>query len=135
VWAAVLLSARLQRRLGAFIARFGRLQGLLGDQFLPAHLRAIQAPAAAMLQNLDRAERLRLIRSADVWAALRRLRNRLIREYRQSDEDRHAALMAAFGGNGAGCLNGSAKWERRRSGRSPWSVVAMQHVVPSSGQP
>lgn len=85
-------------RVDAFVARFGRLQDLLGDKFLPAYLRAMQEPAAAMLQNLDRGERLGLIRSADEWVALRQLRNRLIHEYQQSDADLHAALMAAHQG-------------------------------------
>ena len=68
-------------RLDAFVARFGRLQDLLGDKFLPAWLRAMQEAPASALENLDRAEKLGLIRSTDEWVALRKLRNRMVHEY------------------------------------------------------
>ncbi|MBP6276788.1 MAG: hypothetical protein KA393_05200, partial [Limnohabitans sp.] len=47
-------------RVDAFVARFGRLQDLLGDKFLPAWLRAMEEGPGAVLENLDRAEKLGL---------------------------------------------------------------------------
>lgn len=85
-------------RLDAFVARFGRLQDLLGDKYLPAWLRAVQETPASLLENLDRAEKLGLIRNADEWVALRKLRNRMIHEYLWQHEDLHGALYAAQDG-------------------------------------
>jgi hypothetical protein len=45
-------------RVDAFVARFGRLQDLLGDKLLPAWLKAMEEGVGAVLENLDRAETL-----------------------------------------------------------------------------
>ncbi len=71
----------LAERLDAFVARFGRLQDTLGARLLPATMRLLGDAPGAMLENLDWAERLGLVRSADAWAEIRRLRNRMIHEY------------------------------------------------------
>ena len=48
-----------------------------------------------MLENLDRAEKLGLIQSADDWLALRKLRNRMIHEYVADPGELLDALIAA----------------------------------------
>lgn len=68
-------------RVEAFVARFSRLQDTLGDKVLPAILAALGEPVGAVIDNLDRAERLGLLPSADDWLATRRLRNRMVHEY------------------------------------------------------
>jgi hypothetical protein len=68
-------------RVEAFVARFSRLQDTLGDKFLPVLLQALGEQTGAVIDNLDRAERLGLIRSADEWLATRRLLNRMVHEY------------------------------------------------------
>lgn len=82
-------------RVDAFVARFGRLQDTLGDKLLPAFLRIMEETPGTMVENLDRAERLGLIRSADDWSTLRKLRNRMIHEYVKSPEELADALNAA----------------------------------------
>lgn len=82
-------------RIDAFVARFGRLQDLLGDKFLPAWLKAMEERAGAVLENLDRAEKLGLIESADDWLAVRKLRNLMVHEYIDLTETLHMALYAA----------------------------------------
>lgn len=82
-------------RLDAFVARFGRLQDLLGDKLLPAWLKAMQEGVGAVLENLDRAEKLGLIISADDWLAVRKLRNLMVHEYIDRAEALHMALYAA----------------------------------------
>ena len=82
-------------RTDAFVARFGRLQDLLGDKWLPAWLRAMQEPLGAVLENLDRAEKLQLIQSADEWLAVRKL---MVHEYLDQPDALHAALLAAHAG-------------------------------------
>lgn len=68
-------------RVDAWVSRFGRLQDTLGNKVLPAYLDAVGETAATLLDNLDRAERLGLVSSADHWLAARRLRNQMVHEY------------------------------------------------------
>jgi hypothetical protein len=82
-------------RVDAFVARFGRLQDLLGDKFLPAWLKAMEEEAGAVLENLDRAEKLGLVTSADDWLAVRKLRNLMVHEYIDQPKTLHMALHAA----------------------------------------
>jgi len=80
-------------RVDAFVARFGRLQDLLGDKYLPAWLRAVQEPVGTALENLDRAEKLGLVQSADAWVTVRKLRNQLVHEYVGRMDILHEALL------------------------------------------
>jgi hypothetical protein len=50
--------AALAERVDAFVARFSRLQDLLGDKLLPALMNALGEPARPMVDNLDHAERM-----------------------------------------------------------------------------
>lgn len=73
--------ADLAERVEAFVGRFGRLQDTLADKLLPALLAALGEKPGAQLDNLDRAERLEWIESADQWLTVRQLRNQMIHEY------------------------------------------------------
>lgn len=75
------LNDDLAERIDAFVARFGRLQDTLGDKLLPVFLQVMGERTGTVLENLDRAEKLDLIESADLWMAARKLRNRMIHEY------------------------------------------------------
>jgi hypothetical protein len=79
----------------AFVTRFGRLQDTLGDKLLPAYLRALSEPVGAAIDNLDRAERLGLLRSVDQWVSSRKLRNRMVHDYVQDPEVLASALNEA----------------------------------------
>ncbi|HRK37145.1 MAG TPA: hypothetical protein PK347_02050 [Burkholderiaceae bacterium] len=82
-------------QLDAFVARFGRLQDLLGDKFLPAWLKVMQEVPGTALENLDKAEKLGLVSNADDWFATRKLRNLMVHEYLQDPEALFDALIAA----------------------------------------
>lgn len=71
----------LAERVEAFVGRFGRLQDTVGDKLLPVLLVALGETPAAAIDNLDRAERLGLIVSADEWMTMRKLRNQMVHEY------------------------------------------------------
>lgn len=71
----------LAERVEAFVGRFGRLQDTVGDKLLPLLLTALGEKPSAAIDNLDRAERLGLIKSADEWMTMRNLRNQMIHEY------------------------------------------------------
>ena len=71
----------LAERVEAFVGRFGRLQDTIGDKLLPVLLVAMGETLAAVIDNLDRAERLGLIVSADEWMTMRKLRNQMVHEY------------------------------------------------------
>lgn len=49
------------------MGRFGRLQDTVGDKLLPLLLAALGEKPSAAIDNLDRAERLGLLKSADEW--------------------------------------------------------------------
>jgi hypothetical protein len=74
-------SPDLAERVDAFVSRFGRLQDTLGDKLLPLLLTALGEKASAVIDNLDRAEQLGLIPSADQWMEMRKLRNQMIHDY------------------------------------------------------
>ena len=92
-----MLDIDFAERVDAFVARFGRLQDLLGDKYLPAWLRAVQEPVGTALENLDRAEKLGLVQSADAWISVRKLHNQLVHEYVGRMEILHDALFQASG--------------------------------------
>jgi len=71
----------LAERLDAFVSRFGRLQDTVTDKLLPALLQAMAEPRGAALENLDRAEKLGWLDSADQWLEMRKLRNKMVHEY------------------------------------------------------
>ncbi len=71
----------LAERVEAFVSRFGRLQDTVGDKLLPALLAALGENPRSHIDNLDRAERLGLITSADEWYTVRSLRNQMVHEY------------------------------------------------------
>jgi uncharacterized protein with HEPN domain len=68
-------------RVEAFVGRFGRLQDTLGDKLIPAVLAALGERCGPAADNLDRAERLGFVASADEWFAMRALRNQMVHEY------------------------------------------------------
>jgi len=90
-----MLDIDFAERVDAFVARFGRLQDLLGDKYLPAWLRAVQEPVGTALENLDRAEKLGLVQSADAWISVRKLGNQLVHEYVGRMDILHDALFQA----------------------------------------
>ena len=71
----------LAERVEAFVGRFGRLQDTVGDKLLPLLLDALGEKTSAAIDNLDRAERLELLQSADEWMIMRNLRNQMVHEY------------------------------------------------------
>lgn len=87
----------LAERVDAFASRYARLQDTLGDKLLPLVLRALGEKPGAVIDNLDRAERLGLLGSADHWMAMRRIRNQMVHEYIEDPEQLTSALLAGHG--------------------------------------
>ena len=79
-------------RCDSFVARFGRLQDTLADKLLPEFLRSLAEPVGAVLDNLDRAEKLCLLSSADEWLASRKLRNRMVHAHVRDSAELAQAL-------------------------------------------
>lgn len=84
----------LAERVDAFVGRYARLQDTVGDKLLPAVLTALGELPGAAIDNLDRAERLGWLGSADDWMTARQLRNRMVHEYVESPELLADALNA-----------------------------------------
>ena len=86
----------LAERLDAFAARFARLQDTLGDKLLPTLLARLGEPVGSVLDNLDRAHRLKLLEvPAEDWLAARALRNRMVHEYIRQPATLADAVTAA----------------------------------------
>jgi len=90
-------SPELAERVDAFVGRFGRLQDTLGDKLLPTLLTALGETIAAVIDNLDRAERLGFIPSAEQWMEMRKLRNQMIHDYVEDPLVLADALETAHG--------------------------------------
>lgn len=86
---------QLAETVEAFTSRFARLQDTLGDKLLPSWLRALGEQTGAVIDNLDRAEKLGLLDSADRWLEIRQLRNLMVHEYIESPEILGNALESA----------------------------------------
>lgn len=71
----------LAERVDAFVSRFDRLQDTVEDKLLPNYLNAVGETTRSAVDNLNRAEKLGLINSAEIWIALRDLRNQMVHEY------------------------------------------------------
>ena len=80
-------------RVVAFVGRFGRLQDTVGDKLLPSLLVALGEKPSAAIDNLDRAERLGLLTSADEWLARRTLRSHMGHEYVEDPVILNSALQ------------------------------------------
>jgi len=79
----------------SFAAKFNRFQDTLGDKLLPRILDWVAEPVGPFIDNLDRAERLGWLHSADHWVQARRLRNRLVHEYVDDPAEFAAVLNLA----------------------------------------
>ena len=71
----------LSERVDAFVGRFSRLQDTVGDKLLPQLLTILGEKVESVIDNLDRAEKLGFLDSADEWMSIRNLRNQMIHEY------------------------------------------------------
>ena len=87
----------LAERVEAFVGRFGRLQDTVGDKLLPSLLVALGEKPSAAIDNLDQAERLGLLKSADEWMTMRNLRNQMIHEYVEDPVVLTSALQTGHG--------------------------------------
>jgi len=67
--------------LESFASKFNRFQDMMGDKLLPLLLRWKGERAGALIDNLNRAERLEWVASAEQWLEARALRNKLVHEY------------------------------------------------------
>ena len=81
--------------LEAFVSRFGRMQDTIADKLLPRWLVALAETPGSQIETLNRAERLGVIENVEHWLEARKLRNRLIHEYMESEENFANDLLLA----------------------------------------
>lgn len=95
-WLNALLSTpEGEDRLESFGAKFARMQDTVIDKLLPKFLYAAGETPGTAIDNLNRVERLGLISKSDDWIMMRRLRNKLVHEYIDDEEDMLPVLMQA----------------------------------------
>lgn len=86
----------MAERVEAFTSRFCRLQVTVGDKLLPVWLQALGEARGAVIDNLDKAEKLGVLESSDRWLEIRQTRNQMIHEYIESAQILADALNAAY---------------------------------------
>jgi len=86
----------LAEQLEAFTSRFCRLQYTLGDKLLPTWLDVLEEKATVAIDNLDKAEKIGVLPSVELWLELRQLRNQMIHEYIEDLDILVDALQAAY---------------------------------------
>ena len=91
----LVLDLELAEKIEAFGSRFGRLQDTIGDKLLPAWLQAIGEKAEAFIDNLNKAEKLKLLESAERWMITINLRNKMVHEYIKDHKVLADALQSA----------------------------------------
>jgi len=80
----------------AFTSRFCRLQDTIGDKLLPAWLDMLGEKKGVAIDNLDKAESIGVLPSAEQWLELRQLRNQMIHEYIEDLAILTDALQTAY---------------------------------------
>lgn len=86
----------LAEQVEAFTSRFCRLQDTVGDKLLPQWLNALGERIGPAIDNLNTAEKLGMLESAQGWLETRQLRNQMIHEYIESSAVLADALTAAY---------------------------------------
>lgn len=86
---------QLAEKVEAFGSRFSRLQDTVGDKLLPEWLRAIGEKTAAVIDNLNKAEKLHILTSTEKWVEVRELRNKIVHEYIKDHKILANALQSA----------------------------------------
>jgi hypothetical protein len=79
----------------AFASRFARFQDTIGDKLLPVWLRLLEEKPAPLIDNLNNAEKLGILPSAENWVTIRKLRNQLVHEYIEDYQFLFDALIMA----------------------------------------
>lgn len=85
----------LAEKVEAYSSRFCRLQDTLGDKLLPTWLNAVGETTGTAIDNLDKAEKLGFLSSADDWMMIRQIRNQMVHEYIEAPEVLASALQTA----------------------------------------
>jgi hypothetical protein len=78
--------------LEAFVSRFSRLQDHIAGRLIPIWLESLAEQPSSQIENLNKAEKLRVIDSAQDWLTARQVRNFLVHEYLQDPKNKLEAL-------------------------------------------
>jgi len=88
--------AELAEQVEAFSSRFCRLQDTIGDKLLPAWLDVLGENPKIAIENLDKAEKIGVLSSVELWLELRQLRNQMVHEYIEDLSVLADALQTSF---------------------------------------
>lgn len=113
------------------MGRFARLQDMVGDKLLPVLLTALGEAPAEAIDNLDRAEHLGFIVSADEWVTLRTLRNQMAHEYPGTALGQYASAqpIASWRKSGGAAGSDNLVDERWGSSTGPHGAAAIMAIM------
>jgi len=77
------------KTIDSFIYRFTKVQDRMGEKFFPLVLKELYEYKSnmALIDVLNRLEKLELLKSADEWIEYRKLRNTLTHEYPDNEDE------------------------------------------------
>lgn len=77
------------KAIDSFIYRFSKIQDKMGDKLFPTVLRELQEykSGMALIDILNKLEKLELLKSSDEWIDYRKLRNTLTHEYTDNSDE------------------------------------------------
>lgn len=79
--------------LEAFVSRFSRLQDHIAGRLIPIWLESLAEQPSSQIENLNKAEKLGVVESAESWLTARQIRNYLVHEYLQDPKSMLEALQ------------------------------------------
>lgn len=87
------------KTIDSFIYRFSKIQDKMGDKFFPAVLRELQEYKnnMALIDVLNKFEKLGLLNNSDDWIDYRKLRNSLTHEYSNNTDEIIEAINLSIG--------------------------------------
>ncbi|RLA74009.1 MAG: hypothetical protein DRG11_06245 [Epsilonproteobacteria bacterium] len=82
------------KTIDSFIFRFGKIQDKMGEKLFPAILRELEeySNSMALIDVLNKLEKLELLDSSDDWVDYRKLRNSLTHDYPNDTDDIISAI-------------------------------------------
>jgi hypothetical protein len=81
----------------AFVSRFCRLQDYIGDKLMPRFMALVGAEVKSLLDNLSYAEKIGWLENAEQFLAARKIRNLLVHEYLNDEQNFLSALKELEG--------------------------------------
>ncbi len=92
------LTESQEEKFDSALYRFSQVQDLMVSKVLPLFLEIAGEPVEGFtfIDKLNYLEKMNVLKSADEWMELRKLRNEIAHDYEEGNSDRHVRVLNAF---------------------------------------